>query len=178
MKPRDIEFKPLTENDLTLLHDWFHKPHIKQWYARNDDYTQEMVNEKYLPRVRQPELIPNFIINVDKQPIGYIQLYRVSYSLPDGVSNDDHPLFANFKSQDMAGIDMFIAEEAYLSKGYATLVLQNFIKEYVKGKFSVLVADPHKTNRHAIHFFERNGFEKLQGNQSSSDHELLVFHAI
>ena len=80
MKSTAINFKPLTENDLILLHDWFHRPHIKQWYARNENYTQEMVDEKYLPRIRQPDLIPNFIIYADKQPIGYIQLYRVSYS--------------------------------------------------------------------------------------------------
>lgn len=69
---------------------------------------------------------------------------------------------------------MFIAEEEYLGKGYARLALRNFIKKQVKGQFSVLVVDPLKANRHAIQFFEGNGFEKLAGYQSQSMHELLV----
>jgi aminoglycoside 6'-N-acetyltransferase len=107
-------------------------------------------------------------------PVGYIQLYRVSDSFPDSVESYDHPLFANCSPQDMAGIDMFIAEEEYLSKGYSTLALGNIIDEHVKGKFSLLVVDPLKTNKHAIQFFERNGFNKLTDFQSQSMHELLV----
>ena len=176
MKPIVVRFKPLTEDDLSLLHDWFHRPHIKQWYARNEDYTREMIDEKYLPRVHHPELIPNFIISVDDHPIGYSQLYCVSHSLPEGVDSYDHPLFANHKPQDIAGIDMFIAEEECLGKGYARLILESFIKEHVKGRFTVLVVDPLTTNRHAIQFFERNGFEKLANYQSQSMYELLVLH--
>ena len=178
MKPIVISFKPLTEDDLSLLYDWFQRPHIKKWYARNEDYTCEMIVEKYLPRVRHPELIPNFIIYAGSYPIGYIQLYRVSDAFPDGVESYDHPLFANCSPEDMAGIDMFIAEEDYLGKGYAALALQNFVNEYIKGKFSLLVVDPLKMNKHAILFFEKNGFKKLISPQSQSIHQLLVLHII
>lgn len=133
-----------------------------------------MIVEKYLPRVHHPEQIPNFIIYDGTDPVGYIQLYRVSDPFPDSVESYDHPLFSNYSPQDMAGIDMFIAEEEYLGKGYSTSALQNFIDEHVKGKFSVLVVDPLKTNKQAIQFFERNGFNKLTDCQSQSLHELLV----
>jgi len=176
MKPTVVDFKPLTESDLGLLYDWFHRPHIKKWYTRNKDYTREMITKKYLPRVHHPEQIPNFIISVDDHPIGYIQLYCVSHSLPEDVDSYDHPLFINHKPQDTAGIDMFIAEEEYLGKGYASLVLQKFINDHVKGKFTTLIVDPLKTNRHAIQFFERNRFEKLANYQSQSIHELMVLH--
>lgn len=48
---KSIHFKPLTENDLPLLHDWFQKSHVKQWYAREENYTIDMIKEKYLPRI-------------------------------------------------------------------------------------------------------------------------------
>ena len=71
---------------------------------------------------------------------------------------------------------MFVAEEAYLGKGYATLALQKFLIEYIKGKFLIVVVDPLKTNRNAIQFFERNGFKKFTNNQSESNHERLVLY--
>ncbi len=120
MKFNTVSLKFLSEADLPLLYDWFQKPHIKQWYARGEDYSLDMIKEKYLPRIQKPELIPNFIIYADSQAIGYIQFYRVSSFLPDGVEDYTHPLFSNYKPYDMAGIDMFIADDKYLGKGYAS----------------------------------------------------------
>ncbi|MDX1902203.1 MAG: GNAT family N-acetyltransferase [Gammaproteobacteria bacterium] len=173
---KSINFKLLTENDLPLLHSWFKKPHIQQWYARGESYTLDMIKEKYLPRILNPESIPNFIVYADDTPIGYIQLYSVKDSLPDGVTDYNHPLFDNFNPNEIAGIDLFIADENYIKKGYATLTLTNFIKEYIQGKFSLLVTDPLKSNKNAIQFFEKNGFKKLPPHQSQSANELLVLH--
>ena len=52
---KSINFKPLSENDLPLLFKWFQKPHVKQWYTRGDNYTLEMIKEKYLPRILNSE---------------------------------------------------------------------------------------------------------------------------
>lgn len=169
-----ISFKPLTENDLSLLHKWFQKSHVKQFYARDEDYTIDMIRKKYLPRILSPDSIPNFIAYVNNTAIGYIQLYCLTHSLPDGVQDTTHPLFHNRNPKKMAGIDLFIAEEKYLHKGYGSLMLKNFINEYVKDNFTLLVVDPLKTNQQAIHFFERNGFKKLPSNDMHSLHELLV----
>lgn len=176
MKLKAINLKPLAENDLSLLYDWFQIPHIKQWYARDKYYSLEMIKEKYLPRILHPESIPNFIIYADSSPIGYVQLYCLEYSLPDGVKDYTHPLFFDLNPKHLAGIDLFIADEEYLRKGYGTLVLKNFITNYVKGKFDTLIVDPLKTNKHAIHFFEKNGFKKLKSHPSQSMNELLVLY--
>lgn len=158
---KSINFKLLTEKDLLVLHNWFQKTHIKQWYARNENYTLDMIKKKYLPRILNPESIPNFIIYADNTPIGYIQLYCVNDSLPDGVTDYSHPLFDNFKPNEIAGLDLFIADENYLKKGYATLILTNFIKQYVQNKFTLLVTDPLKNNENAIQFFMKNGFKNF-----------------
>lgn len=173
---KSIHFKPLTENDLPLLHAWFQKPHIKEWYARGEKYTIDMIKEKYLPRILNPESIPNFIVYADKTPIGYIQLYCIKDSLPDGVTDYKHPLFDNFKPNEIAGVDLFIADENHLKKGYATLTLTNFIKEYIQGRFILLVTDPLKINKNAVQFFEKNGFKKLPPHKSQAANELLVLH--
>lgn len=172
---KSINFKLLTENDLPLLHAWFQKPHIQQWYARGESYTLDMIKEKYLPRILHPESIPNFIVYADDTPIGYIQLYSVKDSLPDGVTDYNHPLFDNFKPNEIAGIDMFIADENYLKKGYATLTLTHFIKEHIQNKFTLLVTDPLKSNKNAIQFFEKNGFKKFKHNNNTKN-ELMTLH--
>ncbi len=174
---QSINFKRLTENDLRLLHNWFQKPHVKQWYARGENYSLEMIKEKYLPRINNPDTIPNFIVYADTTPIGYIQLYCLTHSLPDGVSDYTHPLFNNHEPKQMAGIDLFIAEEKYLQQGYGTLLLKNFIREYVKNKFSILVVDPLKTNTQAVMFFEKNGFKKWQVIPANGENELLLLNA-
>ena len=168
---KSINFKPLTENDLPLLFTWFQKPHIKQWYARGEKYTLDMIREKYLPRILNPQSIPNFIVYADNTPIGYIQLYCLKDSLPDGVTDYNHPLFDSFKPNEIAGVDLFIADENYLKKGYATLTLTNFIKEYVQGKFILLITDSLKSNKNAIRFFIKNGFEKFRQNNNDSANE-------
>ena len=172
---KSIHFKLLTENDLPLLHGWFQKQHVKQWYARGESFTLEMVREKYLSRILNPESIPNFIVYADKTPIGYIQLYCVKDSLPDGVTDYNHSLFDNFKPNEIAGVDLFIADENYLKKGYGTLTLTSFIKEHVQNKFTLLVTDPLKSNKNAIQFFKKNGFKKFP-HQPPSINELLVLH--
>jgi aminoglycoside 6'-N-acetyltransferase len=169
-----ISFKPLTKDDLPLLKDWFQKPHVKQWYAHDENYTLDMLKEKYLPRILDPKLIPNFIIYADEIPFGYIQLYCLKDYLPDGVTDYAHPLFDNFKPDEIAGLDLFIADENYLKKGYATLTLTNFIKEHAEEKFTLLITDPLKNNQNAIHFFEKNGFEKLKQNNNETANALMI----
>lgn len=173
---KSIHFESLAENDLPLLHDWFQKPHVRQWYARGENYTIDMIREKYLPRILNPESIPNFIIYANNTPIGYIQLYCVKDSLPDGVTDYKHSLFNDFKPEEIAGIDLFIADENYLKKGYATLTLSCFIKEYVEGKFTLLITDPLKSNKNAIQFFERNGFKKFNLSDNNTANELMILH--
>lgn len=120
------------------MHDWFQKPHIKQWYARNERYSLEEIKKKYIPRILNSESIPNFIVYADNKPIGYIQLYRVNSSMPDGVEDYMHPLFTNYKPEEVAGVDMFIADDKYLGRGFASLALNTLIKEHVNGKISCI----------------------------------------
>jgi len=103
MAARNIIFKPLTKADLPLLHSWFQIQHVKEWYARNDDYPLDKIEEKYASRINNP-LIPNFIIYDGDKLIGNIQLYNVSHNLPDGVEDYNHSLFSKYKTEKIAGV--------------------------------------------------------------------------
>ena len=84
-----------------LLHQWFQVAHVKQWYARGETYSLNIIREQYLPRIIKPDDIPNFIIHLDGKPVGYIQLYQVSKSLPEGVDNYSHTLFKHTSNSNL-----------------------------------------------------------------------------
>ena len=71
----NLAFRPLTMNDLSLLHHWFQEPVIRQLYARNQVWSLDDMKQKYQPRIIGEENIPSFIIEINNQPSGFIQYY-------------------------------------------------------------------------------------------------------
>lgn len=156
-----ITFRPLTEHDLPLLHWWFQKPHVKKWYANGQFFSLDMIERKYLARINNSE-IANYIIDANAAPIGYIQFYKVERFLPEGIGDYNHPLFHKYHPAQLVGIDLFIAENDYLHKGYGCQIIDDFIIKYLIGKFQAVVVDPKKDNMIAISFFRKNGFTSIQ----------------
>src|SRR5205823_5772701 len=154
-----IDFKKLTEDDLNLLHKWFHIPHVFKWYAK-EPYTLAMIQKKYLPRIND-FTIQSYIIFDNEIPVGYIQIYQIDSHLPEGVTNYQHQLFNDFKKNELAGIDFFIADKNYLHKGFASKALQTFIDHCVRDKYKAILVDPLKQNKIAVSFFEKNNFQYL-----------------
>lgn len=167
-----INFLPLTENDLLLLYQWFQKSHIKKWYARGQHFSLEMIKEKYTPRINNSK-IPNFIIYADSIPIGYIQFYHVSQFLPDEIDSYNHSIFDQYDPQQLAGIDLFLAEEKYLHKGYGSKMIKDFIENHLRGKFSAVLVDPQKENEIALSFFTKNGFKQIQASHDA-EHIIMI----
>jgi PhzF family phenazine biosynthesis protein len=167
----DINFKEMNEDDLYLLHQWFQIPHVLKWYAKDKKYTLEMIREKYLPRISDAS-IPSFIIYDNDKPVGYIQFYHVTDHLPEGIINYNHPLFNDFKPKEIAGIDLFIADENYLHTGFSSKALEKFISMYINNKFKAILVDPVELNTSAISFFRRNGFENMMS--QDNNHYLMI----
>jgi aminoglycoside 6'-N-acetyltransferase len=175
MKVDDILFKKINESDFEILYQWFQIPHILKWYTRNNTYTFEMIQEKYLPRINDASIL-NFIIYDHDKPVGYIQYYSVTDHLPEGIINYNHPLFNDFKASELVGLDLFIADEKYLRTGFASKALKIFIKMYIKEQFRAVLVDPLMQNNVAISFFERNGFEHIM--TQDNNHDLMLLAAI
>lgn len=171
MNSFNIVFRKMNTDDLQLLHQWFHIPHVLKWYARGDNYTFKMIKEKYLPRIND-ESIPGFIICDHVKPVGYIQFYYLTYHLPEGIKDYKHQVFNDFKPDEIVGIDLFIADQNYLYTGFGSVALEQFIHSYIKNKFKAILVDPVKQNSHAILFFERNGFVHMVSDDEN--HDLLL----
>jgi aminoglycoside 6'-N-acetyltransferase len=171
MNSYNILFKKVNEDDLKLLHQWFQIPHILRWYARDKKYTFEMIQEKYQPRINNASILSFIICDRDK-PVGYIQLYHVVDHLPDGVEDYNHPVFKDFKPNELAGIDLFIADINYLRTGFGSEALELFIGMHINNRVKAILVDPLKQNTFAISFFERNGFRHVMS--QDNNHDLMM----
>jgi len=151
-----IEFKKLEENDMPLMYKWLTTDFVHQWYCKNKNWTQDTINEKYLPQVRGETPISSYTIICNNDKIGYIQTYKTA----------DYPeynecLNTGYKT---AGIDLFIGKKDYLHKGLGKLILKQFLKDYVFKLYDIshCTIGPEPDNKSAIAAYKKAGFKYLK----------------
>lgn len=154
-----FKFKPLRQDDLNLLHQWFYEPTIKHWYARDKNWSFDEIEKKYKPRILGEEHVPSFIVYQNNTALGFIQFYVLSNSLPDGIDDYKHPIFEQSLPKDLAGIDLFIASDNFRGKGLGGLVINQFISKFLN-QFNAVIVDPNVNNLQAISCYEKAGFTK------------------
>jgi len=148
----NINFKNLSEKDLSLIYKWFKKKHVKQFYSLKN-WTLEDIAKKYNPYIKNLEPIYAYIINIDDIPIGYIQYYYLK----------EYPFDNQNLSKDIidktAGIDFYIGDENYINKGYGKKVISKFLQDILKNKFKYCIADPDTRNIASIKMLEKLDFK-------------------
>lgn len=155
MKP--LQFKPLTMDDLILLHRWFQEPGINRMYARSKPWSLEKIIEKYEPRILGKEYVPSFIVYRETSPIGFIQYYSLKDHFPEGIDGHHNALLKKYNQNDLVGIDLFIAEESMRGQGIGVQMIHQFIAEFLI-EFPYVLVDPEVKNAQAIHCYEKAGF--------------------
>lgn len=151
-----IIFQPLKASDLDLLYKWFQEPLVKQWYARDELFSEQDIKNKYLPRIQGLDNTPSFIISYNMRPIGFIQYYSLSEHFPEGVSANN-ALLQKYPATETAGIDLFIAESQFRSKGLGSTIINKFISHFLSKQFCAVVVDPGIDNKNAIRCYETSG---------------------
>jgi RimJ/RimL family protein N-acetyltransferase len=155
-----ISFETLTAFDMGMLHNWFHVPHVKKWYVREVDYSLKDIKDKYLPRLND-KCIDSYISLINREPMGYIQIYYLPKYLPDNLTQDiidrNNPINAN----KTVGLDVFFAKTEYLGKGISSQLLSKFLATHIADGIDTVIVDPLKVNLKAIAFFERNHFSRI-----------------
>lgn len=148
-----IDFKPMSENDKYLWEKWIDVEHVKNTWFIEGYETSEYIDIKLLGNGFDYP----FIILIDKTPIGYIQCcdlyeYKNICSNPRGIFTKE--------AKGTFCMDLFIAEENCLNKGYGTLIVKSFVKKIFDDfKAKVILIDPATTNKRAIRCYEKAGFQ-------------------
>lgn len=150
----ELTFRRMTRSDLSLLAVWFGAPHVRRWGFGPDDI--EVIEAKYGPFVDGTDTRTSHYLfeEVESQPIGMIQHYRLS----------DHPEWeAALDIRRGAGIDYLIGEIEYVGRGVGTNAIRAFLPvvftEYPD--VDVIVAAPQQANVGSWRALERAGFERV-----------------
>lgn len=153
IKHFEITFKQFRESHFELMHQWFNRPHVQEFYSLKN-WTMDEVRQKLMPHIRCESGVEPFIIHYDGEPIGYIQCYAVK----------DHP----WDNQDLpekvvensCGFDLFIGQENYLKKEIGMKIVSQFLDQHIWPKYSYCLADPDVRNQASIRLFEKAGFKR------------------
>lgn len=146
-----FSFRPLTARDLPLLHEWLNRPHVAEWW--DDERDLESVLRSFGADLGSP-MIAMFLVCLDQEPIGYIQVYRVMGADPEWWIDETDP--------GARGIDQFLANADQLGQGLGS----SMVREFVAGLFAdpevtVVQTDPSPRNARAIRAYEKAGFRRV-----------------
>lgn len=160
----NINFVPLADSHFPLLLKWLEMPHVKLWWDQEIKWNLELIKQKYLSYIKgyklqnnEPKKIQAYIVEVNRTPVGYIQIYNAH-------DFEQENLLINLLPN-LAAIDFFLGEPEYLNKGIGILTLKTFLENFIDKKFSHILVDPDSKNIAAIKTYEKVGFKIIGGNE-------------
>lgn len=147
-----IHFRPFTDADLPLLHEWRNRPHVAEWW--DGPVTLESVTDDYGSATSDPAMVQPYIALLDARPIGFIQSY-VALGAGDGWWESE-------TDPGVRGIDQFLADEQSLNQGLGTRMVRAFVAQLFSDPAVTRVqTDPSPENARAIRCYEKAGFRRV-----------------
>jgi aminoglycoside 6'-N-acetyltransferase len=143
-----IEFRPLAEDDLSLIEEWLRREHVARWWR--DDIAESLAEYRAAIEGREPT--DHYLIVVDRRPIGMIQIYLAS----------DYPEWEAIVQvgAGVAGIDILIGDEELIGQGLGPEILATFAREVATAPS--LIATVEEENRRSWRAFEKAGFRYVR----------------
>jgi aminoglycoside 6'-N-acetyltransferase len=149
-----IRFRPMTLDDLELMHRWLNNDFVARWWPGWPSL--EQVRAKYVPRISGAEPSRGYIVEVDDAPTAFIQCYCIR----------DWPDYAIIgeEAAKAAGIDLFIAERERAYRGLGPRFIREFLRRVVFRELDVdsCIIGPAQNNRAAIRAYAKAGFKYLK----------------
>jgi len=146
---KTISFRRVSlEQDLDMLHQWMHEPHVIPFWRLNIPY------EKYREHLRKFLADPHQTLHIgslDGVPMSYWETYWVRDDIV-GQAYDFHP--------EDQGVHLLIGPPSYLGKGYALPLLKTVVfRLFQHENTEKVVAEPDIRNEKMIHIFKKCGFQ-------------------
>lgn len=147
-----VTLRIMTEEDLTMLHDWLGRPHITEWWGGDENRpTLAQVQDEYAPARLARESVTPYIAMLDGEAIGYAQSY-VALGSGDGWWADE-------TDPGVRGIDQSLAHPSQLGQGLGTPMVRALVAAlFSDPAVSKIQTDPTPDNLRAIRCYEKAGF--------------------
>lgn len=154
--PRRVTLRPMTEQDLPMLHDWLNRPHIVQWWggeAARPSWAD--VQAEYRPSAMATEGVTPYIAMLGDDPIGYAQSYIAMGSGGGWWEYETDP--------GVRGIDQSLADASLLGQGLGTLLVRALVARLFEDPaVTKIQTDPAPENLRAIRCYQKAGFVPLK----------------
>lgn len=154
-----MRLRRATVADADLLEAWRKRPHVQAGFGAEGppDWRDELsIEEDWHDPV---------IAEIGGRPVGYIEIIdpaREATHYWGGVDNN------------LRALDIFIGNEADLGKGYGAKMMRLALARcFAPGDVTAVIIDPLASNKGAIRFYERLGFQH-EGVQKFDDNECAV----
>jgi aminoglycoside 6'-N-acetyltransferase len=142
-----MHLRLVTIADLPVLRHWHSQPHVIA--ARGDDAPIDWDEELR----RQGQGCELLIAELDGRPIGFMEIL-------DPTRDDDR--YWGAIEDGFRCIDIWIGEEADLSKGFGTRMMRLAIEHcFADPAVNAILIDPLVSNERAHRFYERLGFVRV-----------------
>ncbi len=149
-----ITLRKATIQDLTILQYWDKQAHVIA-ADPNDDWNWAVELQ------RDPRWREQLIAELDGRPIGFIQII-------DPHLEESH-YWGSIEINKRA-IDVWIGEQDDLGKGYGTQMMQLVLVQcFDNQSVTEVLVDPLASNRRAIHFYEKIGFQFVEKRRFGED---------
>lgn len=158
-KKDKISLRVATIEDLALLTHWDQQQHVID-ADPDDDWNWEYELGRY------PEWREQLIAEIDRRPIGVIQII-------DPAEEESH--YWGSVSKDLRAIDIWIGEKDDLGKGYGTVMMTLAIERcFEHSEVNAILIDPLASNKDAIRFYEKMGFVFIE-RRSFGESDCMVY---
>ncbi|HUQ98753.1 MAG TPA: GNAT family N-acetyltransferase [Gemmatimonadaceae bacterium] len=167
IEPFAISFRPLRTEDLPLLHEWLHRPHVAEWWQPGPSLDEVVAD--YAPAI--VARIPNrcYIATIGGRQIGFIQDYSPAGFHDEGWWLEEH-------DSGVRGIDQFLCNAEDLNRGLGTAMIQSFVSRlFSDPAVTRIQTDPAPSNSRAIRCYEKVGF-RAHGQIETPDGPALLMY--
>ena len=147
--PEIPTFRPLTRQDLAMVHQWLQRPHVAEWWP--DPPTLVELERDYLPREMHESSTRAYIAVLASEPLDFIQSFVALGSGNGGWEKETDP--------GTRGIDQFLANADQLGRGLGSTMVNSFVEQLFQDPAVTKVqTDPSPDNVRAIQSYQRAGF--------------------
>jgi RimJ/RimL family protein N-acetyltransferase len=150
----EVTFRPLTDDDLPMMHRWLNDPGVVRWWE-GDDVSWAAVVADY-GSGRSDVTTEHWIASVQGRDVGWIQCYPSTDS-PDEAG----AWWALGVDRTAAGIDYLVGEPDERGRGLGSAMIAAFVRDIVFGRhpgWTQACAAPYEANAASWRALARAGF--------------------